>query len=130
MTRHHSAFRTIRLAFAASLLLAAPAFAQEAALALEATPIAPVAVPDSTPSAPAASVGPTLEGSRVAAKHQPAEAPTALAAARGGYGQPFALMVVGGAAVLTGLIIGGDAGHAIAFGGAVVGLIGLYQYLQ
>jgi hypothetical protein len=41
-----------------------------------------------------------------------------------------ALMVVGGAALLTGLIIGGNAGTAIAVGGAVVGLVGLYQYLQ
>ena len=130
MTRHHSAVRTIRLAFAASLLWAGPAFGQDSALPVDAATIAPVAAPDSTPSAPAASVGPTLEASRVAVKHQPAGAPTAMAAARGGYGQPFALMIVGGAAVLTGLIIGGDAGHAIAIGGAVVGLIGLYQYLQ
>jgi hypothetical protein len=39
-------------------------------------------------------------------------------------------MIVGGAAVLVGLVIGGSAGGAIAVGGAVVGLIGLYQYLQ
>jgi len=49
---------------------------------------------------------------------------------RKGYGQPIALMVVGGAALLTGLIIGDDAGTVIAVGGAVVGLYGLYQYLQ
>ena len=49
---------------------------------------------------------------------------------RGGYGQPMALMIVGGAAVLVGLIIGGGAGTAIAIGGAVAGLVGLYQYLQ
>jgi hypothetical protein len=39
-------------------------------------------------------------------------------------------MVVGGAALLTGLIIGDDPGTVIAVGGAVVGLYGLYQYLQ
>ena len=39
-------------------------------------------------------------------------------------------MVVGGAAVLVGLVIGGSAGGAIAIGGAVAGLIGLYEYLQ
>ena len=39
-------------------------------------------------------------------------------------------MVVGGAAVLTGLIIGDDAGTIIAVGGAVMGLYGLYEYLQ
>ncbi|NUO94229.1 MAG: hypothetical protein HOQ14_07085, partial [Gemmatimonadaceae bacterium] len=54
----------------------------------------------------------------------------AAAAPRGGYGQPVALMVVGGAALVVGLIIGGGAGTAIAVGGAVAGLVGLYQYLQ
>ena len=39
-------------------------------------------------------------------------------------------MAVGGAALLTGLIISGDAGKVIAIGGAIVGLYGLYEYLQ
>jgi hypothetical protein len=39
------------------------------------------------------------------------------------------LMIVGGAALLAGLIIGDDAGTVIAVGGAVVGLYGLYLYL-
>jgi hypothetical protein len=45
-------------------------------------------------------------------------------------GQGEALMIVGGAAVLVGLLIGNGAGNAIAVGGAIVGLVGLYQYLQ
>jgi hypothetical protein len=44
--------------------------------------------------------------------------------------QPVAMMVVGGAAIIAGSIVGGGGGYAIAVGGAVVGLIGLYQYLQ
>ena len=39
-------------------------------------------------------------------------------------------MIVGGVALLTGAIIGGDAGLMISVGGAVVGLWGLYQFLQ
>jgi hypothetical protein len=39
-------------------------------------------------------------------------------------------MIVGGAALVTGLVIGGDAGTILALGGAVVGLIGLYHYLR
>jgi len=54
----------------------------------------------------------------------------AAAARRQGMGQPMALMIVGGAALLAGVIIGGDAGTLIAIGGVVCGLIGLYQYLQ
>lgn len=107
----------------ASMAVARPAAAQSIALAPAPTTVsvvAPVAEP---------TTGPTLAAASVAVRH--AEAPvTATPARRAGYGQPVALMVVGGAAVLTGLIIGDDAGAAIAVGGAVVGLIGLYQYLQ
>jgi hypothetical protein len=89
---------------------------------------------DSVPVSPAAAetrapVGPTAESAALGVRHAPAEA-TESAQRRGGYGQPVALMVVGGAAVLVGLIIGGGAGAAIAVGGAIAGLYGLYQYLQ
>jgi hypothetical protein len=47
-----------------------------------------------------------------------------------GAGQNIALMAVGAAGLITGLIIGKGAGTVIAVGGAVVGLYGLYQYLQ
>lgn len=117
----------------ASVAIASPAHAQDVA-----TTPAPIAAPASTPvSAPVASqsgatpapAGPTLEAAAVGVRHRPVATTTA-AAPRGGYGQPMALMVVGGAAVLVGLIIGGDAGKVIAVGGAVAGLIGLYQYMQ
>jgi hypothetical protein len=45
-------------------------------------------------------------------------------------GQARAMMIVGGAALITGAIIGGDPGTVIMVGGAVIGLYGLYQYLQ
>ena len=41
-----------------------------------------------------------------------------------------ALAIVGGVAFIGGLIIEGDAGTAIAVGGLVIGLIGLYQWLK
>lgn len=40
------------------------------------------------------------------------------------------LMIFGGAALLTGAVIGGDAGGIIMVGGAVVGLYGLWVYLN
>jgi len=78
--------------------------------------------------------GPRVELTRTA-MHAPAasaqhDAALAAAARRQGMGQPMALMIVGGAALLAGIIIGGDAGTLIAIGGLVAGLIGLYQYLQ
>jgi hypothetical protein len=47
-----------------------------------------------------------------------------------GVGRPVALMIVGGAAVVLGALIGGDVGLLFMIGGAVVLLIGLYRYLQ
>lgn len=40
-----------------------------------------------------------------------------------------ALMIVGGAALILGAVIGDDAGAIMMVGGSVVGLVGLYQYL-
>ena len=45
-------------------------------------------------------------------------------------GPNLALVGVGAAAVVVGLLIGGDGGHAVALGGGVLGLIGLYRYLR
>lgn len=45
-------------------------------------------------------------------------------------GKPVALMVVGGAAILVGAVIGGDAGVIFMIGGAVALLYGLYHYMQ
>jgi hypothetical protein len=41
-----------------------------------------------------------------------------------------AMMVVGGAALLVGAIIGGKAGTALMVGGGVFGLLGLWAYLR
>jgi hypothetical protein len=91
-------------------------------------------VPSSAPAAavepaPAPAVGPTLESASVAVRHQADLTPVAVQR-RGGSAPGTALMIVGGAAILVGLVIGRGAGDAIAVGGAVVGLFGLYQYLQ
>lgn len=44
--------------------------------------------------------------------------------------QNVAMMIVGGAALVVGSVIGGDAGTLMMVGGGVVGLVGLYRYLQ
>ena len=116
----------LRVALAAALVLgsaARPAQAQQALVSR--TP--PVDVAKPAPTAP----GPTMDAASVAVR-QPVSKDLKItnAAPRRGYGQPVALMVVGGAALLTGLIIGDDAGTVIAVGGALVGLYGLYEFLQ
>jgi hypothetical protein len=89
------------------------------------------AAPTATVTSPAA--GPTRDAA-VAGVHRASTASTtnteAAAPRSRGFGQAQAMIIVGGVAVLAGLIIGGGAGYAIAVGGAVVGLFGLYQYLQ
>ncbi|MDQ6635215.1 MAG: hypothetical protein M3Z10_10725 [Gemmatimonadota bacterium] len=116
--------RPLALAFVvASLAVARPAHAQSAALA----PAPATALVSSAEPTPAP-VGPTLDAASVGVRHQAVE--TTAAARRSGMGQAEALMIVGGAAVLVGLLIGGGAGSAIAVGGAIVGLVGLYEYLQ
>jgi hypothetical protein len=45
-------------------------------------------------------------------------------------GTDVALMIIGGAGFIVGLIIAGPAGIAIAVAGALVGLFGLYMYLR
>jgi hypothetical protein len=47
-----------------------------------------------------------------------------------GAGPNVALMAVGGAGLIIGLVIGGDVGMVIASTGGVIGLVGLYRYLK
>ena len=78
------------------------------------------------------SVGPTISANTAGIR-----APTAArslnaraADAHMGAGTNVALMVVGGAALIIGAVIGGTAGVLIAIAGAVVGLYGLYYFIQ
>jgi hypothetical protein len=88
-------------------------------------------------TAPAPQAGPTLQSLSVGLQRQSSaltatEATGALAAQRrnAGLGQAQAMMIVGGAAILVGAIVGDSPGQIIMIGGAVVGLVGLYKYLQ
>lgn len=80
---------------------------------------------------PVQHVGPTRDALAVGA-HASMSATTAPAPVRSGagVGQPEAMMIVGGAAILVGAVVGGDAGDIFMIGGAIVGLVGLYKYLQ
>ena len=129
----------IALAAVAGLfvLSSQPALAQQA-LAPR-TPPADVAALTPAPALPADSSlgaeragGPTQDAARVGVTQPQSanELSGAAQARRRGLGQPVALMVVGGAAFLAGLIISDEPGTVIAITGAVIGLYGLYQYLQ
>jgi len=122
-----SFFLRFSLTAVAVLAAALPARAQEASLA---PPLKTrVAVQGDSTSSVAA--GPTRETATVAFRTNPETNRTiATPPARGGFSHGETLMIVGAAAILTGIVVGNDAGHAISVAGAVIGLIGLYQYLQ
>ena len=118
-------FRSLGIAFGAALLLGAPLRAQAAALATSVDSVAPGTV-ESTPTV----AGPTRDAATVAVRHTSVADAAAPQPAGRGHDRGTALMIVGGAAILTGIVIGNGAGYAISVVGAVVGLYGLYQYLQ
>jgi hypothetical protein len=77
--------------------------------------------------------GPSVAATAVSFRAPPSTSAGDLSLAaprRGGLSRPAKLMIFGGAALLTGVLIGNDAGTVIAVGGAVVGLYGLYLYLN
>src|SRR5687768_14580007 len=76
--------------------------------------------------------GPTIESARlgVAAPAVAAAAPVNDVQVQAPGRESAALMIVGGAAMLAGLVIGGGAGTAIAVGGALLGLYGLWMYVR
>jgi hypothetical protein len=83
--------------------------------------------PETVPSRLAATAGirPRMEADNLTAKDA-----VARAAHSGGFGAGGALMIVGGAAFIAGLLIGGGAGTAVAVGGVLVGAYGLYIFLR
>jgi hypothetical protein len=97
------------------------------ALSRPAAAQAPAPAPAVTSPAPAVSYAPTLAATRFGFSVDD-QAPLAVnaSAARMGRREGRALALVGGAAVIAGILIEGDAGTVIAIGGAGIGLYGLY----
>ena len=125
---------------AALALQASLGGAQEAASPAAALAARPIAADSAAlPAAPQAAregAAPTLAGASVGVRSRSLAPDAAVAgeAAEAAYRRAFSqsqvLMIVGGAAFLTGAIIGDDAGTIVMIGGAAVGLYGLYLYLQ
>jgi hypothetical protein len=73
--------------------------------------------------------GPSLQSSELSPRLSSVTPMDANVMRRPARGSGVGLMILGGAALVTGLIIGDDAGTVIAVGGAIIGLYGLYVYL-
>lgn len=116
----------LTLALFAAALMAAPA-ARAQALS------GPMAAEQQSTAAP---LGPTIQSARAGVSAPVSVNATTtidehvMAQPHRGMGKSVALMIVGGAALVTGAIIGGGAGAVVAVAGAGVGLYGLYLYLQ
>lgn len=122
------------LMFSALMLAAGSLSAQQTAMdapVASSVVVAPVAT--TAPATPATTelAGPRASSSRLGelVKTNAAE-PVAPKKGEVGAGSNVALMAVGAAAVLIGLLIGGDSGTFIAIGGGVLGLYGLFRYMR
>ncbi|HSW30234.1 MAG TPA: hypothetical protein VLH75_12185 [Longimicrobiales bacterium] len=120
-----STFRTTAIL---ALVLAGAALPSSARAQLAASPGSPAA-------AAAAATNPALLGPQVAPVDfvrwaPPSPLDEAAPQDRVRAGPNIAMMAVGGAAMVVGLIIGGDGGLVIATGGGLVALVGLWRYLR
>lgn len=120
------------IAVALACAITSPLVAQEQvrnASAIAEGPMAAAPAPASTSSA-APSLAPTVEHAAVGVRSTAGAADPATAPRRAQTSRNVALMIVGGAALIVGAVIGDTPGTIIMIGGGVAGLIGLYQYLQ
>ena len=142
MKLSHRVAVTAAVLFASATSLAAQSASQSVTAADQKAPAAEAAntnTANTNTTTPAQNAGPAVSsqapfadnaavGVRQLAPNAPV--PYAPPPRDGTKSQGVALMIVGGAALLAGAIIGNTGGNVIMVGGVVVGAIGLYKYLQ
>ncbi len=94
-----------------------------AAPAVDQTPVA-------APAAEPVSLAPLASNASVGVKSFAPASPTPYTPKPEHVGSNVALMIIGGAVLIVGAVVGGTAGTIIMLGGAAVGIVGLYRYLQ
>lgn len=109
-------------------VLASPLAAQMATPDAAVAEIAPVVAPP----VPEPAAGPTMASATLgySSATEPSTEMTWNGQQRAKNNSGPVLAIVGGAALIGGLLIGDDAGTAIAVGGLIMGLIGLYLWLK
>lgn len=120
----------------ARLLVLAFAFATPLSLGAQsiAEPVAQPAVtaPEAVVAPAATIAGPRLESTAVAAHAQASTDARVMVVSPDGphLGRSRAMMVVGGAGLIVGALVGGTPGTIIMIAGGAIGLVGLWEYLQ
>jgi hypothetical protein len=128
--RHLFASLALAAAFAPAALMAQSSTALAPASPTSVVATTPVTTPATTPVAAPAMVHSDVAGIQTRADANAPLVVNSAAAAGLHQGEGVALMAVGGAGLIAGLLIGDDAGTAIAIGGLAVGLVGLYEYVR
>jgi hypothetical protein len=117
-------------------LLAPPLAAQSAAQQLNAPVAAATSVTTTVVAdAPIATVsdaprGPLMKDAAVGVRLDARNAPLAVPPKFQATGRNPAMMIVGGAALIVGAVVGGQAGTIVMIAGGIIGLVGLWNYLQ
>jgi hypothetical protein len=136
MTISRRFITAVAVLFAAAGTLAAQGAAQNASVSAAQVPAVAAPTAQQTPAAaPAAeqpvSLAPFEQNASVGVHALSPSGPVPLAPPRREHvGSNVALMIVGGAVLIVGAVVGGTAGTIIMVGGGVIGIIGLYRYLQ
>lgn len=125
--RLHSMMLAALVAISAPVAAQQPTQSSDTVATADSTAAVPTAAPALAVIAPAAVAVPAGVVRRQAA--MPTQ-PIAGFQSRMGLGQSRAMMIVGLGGLVAGAIIGGDVGTIFMVGGAVIGLYGLYKYLQ
>jgi hypothetical protein len=125
-------FQTSRfLMLAAAMMVAVPMAAQQTSLDSTSRGVAIGTPATSTaPAAAIAAVGPVMQPAGVVARQQASPLTMMPMPVNGENSQNLALMLVGGAGLIVGAIIGGQSGTIVMVGSGVIGLVGLFRYLQ
>jgi hypothetical protein len=112
-------------------MLAAPLAAQTAAPEQNA-PVAVTAVVADAPVVASADVarGPLMKDAAVGVHLDARNTPLATPPKFQSTGRNPAMMIVGGAALIVGAVVGGQAGTIVMIAGGIIGLVGLWNYLQ
>jgi hypothetical protein len=118
----------------AVILIAAPLAAQSVSQnAAPQVTIPALVAPTAEAQAPSAErmAGPTVQTFGVVSRPSTARGATALSPLPADHeSESVPMMIVGGAALVAGAVIGGTSGTIIMVGGAGIGLLGLWRYLQ
>jgi hypothetical protein len=115
----------------AAALCAAPLAAQTSTVEQNA-PVAVTApvVADAPTAAVSEARGPLMTTAAVGVHLDARNTPLATPPKFQSTGRNPAMMIVGGAALIVGAVVGGQAGTIVMIAGGIIGLVGLWNYLQ